>query len=253
VSTASVYTDADIELTVEADRAVVYDRLGGSYFMCGVEALPARVRRGLTPYPRRQVSLSAAVLLVLAAVSLALVNGFLATSTPWEGVGPTAWLIVLGYAGLSVGLHEYTHIVLLRMFGRAHDAVGFRMHYVVFPAVYVRMGQSALLPRAERAVVHVGGVTVNLAVNLIGFVLVLHDLLTREARLALHLVAISLIFNVIPIMSSDGYRTLMALSGTSELKRMAANPPWLLALKVLGVVVACFVGLRLVQTAVSWL
>lgn len=230
------YLADSMEVTAEGDTVVVHDRRSDRYFLTERERLPAEVQAGLTDATshvsdsQSGVLLGSTVLLILATVFV----------LAFGEVGPTSFGGLMPalacYGVVSVAVHEGAHLWALHHCGRRADRVGFKMHYLVLPAFYVRMNQSVLLARAERIFVHVAGVFANLT---LGLLLMLANLLwwrAAAAQEAFGIVAVSILLNCAPFLNSDGYRVILALSNTHELKDRRRNPRWIVALKAVSVV-----------------
>ena len=169
------------------------------------------------------------ILFVLAVANIvAALQGSISSSVP------LAMIVFVPYIIFSIILHEGAHILALRGFGRRHDKVGFKLHYVILPAFYVRMSQSHLLDRYERLVVHAAGIVSNLALNLLLFTI--NDLWIRSANLsmALNFATVALIANALPFLNSDGYRVILALGDVPERRRFKENPQWIQVVKIVS-------------------
>ena len=239
-----VYADDRCEIRISGGRAVVFDRVEQAYYRAPIESVPdsieiaARVQRSLVP------TWAAWSIVGMLPVLLA-VNAML---LPMSTKSADSFAAVAVYLVLSVVIHEGAHILALRGFGRSVDRVGFKLNHRVFPAFYVRMNQSLLLSRQEQIVVHAAGVLVNLAAN--ALVLTTNALTVQSAAIevAAHLVFIAVAWNVVPILDSDGYRVLLALAGIDAARRLRSNPPWLIGIKVAGIVFIIVVAVRAALT-----
>lgn len=225
---------------------VVFDRLAGKYFRAPVEVLPSSVREAARS-ERSLVPPWCAWAIVATLPALVLANFLLLprTSHPTHALGTT--LAVL-YLAASVVVHEFAHFIALRAFGRRPDGFGFKLNHYVFPAFYVRMNQSLLLSRPEQVVVHASGVAVNLVTNAV--VLAVNAVTVRSAALdvAAQLTFIAVVWNVVPMLNSDGYRVMLALTRTDATRRLDANPRWLIVVKAFGIVFILFVVIKTVIT-----
>ncbi len=160
---------------------------------------------------------------------------FLGLASPGQA-GLDSILPLVTFAFLTIAVHEAGHVLALRWFGRKADKVGFKLHFVVLPAFYVRMNESLLLSKYEKVVVHSAGICANVILNSIAIVVNLTVLHSDGLLLAIQLMVLSLVFNAVPFLNSDGYRVILALTGTNELKSKLANPWWVKALKLTSVV-----------------
>lgn len=123
---------------------------------------------------------------------------------------------------------------MLRLLGRRHDKVGFKLHYWILPAFYVRMNQSVLLSRNEKVVVHGAGIWINLTINALLILLNAWIIKSPDLNVALTLAIVTLAANALPVLNSDGYRVLLALADVNELKDWRRNPAWIVRIKVLS-------------------
>ena len=237
-----VYADDRCEIRISGGRAVVFDRVEQAYYRAPIESVPdsiriaARIQRSSVPTWTAWSIVG--ILPVLLAVNAMLLPTSTKSADSFAAVATAVYLV------LSVVIHEGAHILALRGFGRSVDRVGFKLNHRVFPAFYVRMNQSLLLSRQEQIVVHAAGVLGNLAAN--ALVLTTNALTVQSAAIevAAHLVFIAVAWNVAPILNSDGYRVLLALVGVDAARRLRSNPPWLIGIKVAGIVFIVVVAVR---------
>lgn len=238
------YVDDRCEVRLSLGEATIHDRATGRYYRAPVDGLPLAWRRSAEPVSTRVPTWVAPTATALTA-ALFVVNLSLLPTGLGAFTAATVPLLAL-YLGLSVGLHEAAHVVALRVFGRRIDGVGFKMNHWVFPAFYVRMNQSRLIGRPEQVVVHGAGAAANLAMN--ALLLAVNalwlgwDVLTSCA----HFVFVSIAWNLVPVLGSDGYRILLAVTGTQAARSLRNNPVWLIALKIVSVGLAIVAGLRLI-------
>ncbi len=221
---------------------MIFDRVKAEYYRAPVDAVPEAIRAAARPrrssIPPWAAWSTAGLVLVLLVLNAVLLRASVQPLDAASGV------ISAGYLLVSIVLHEAAHVVALLQFGRSIDRVGFKLNHRVFPAFYVRMNQSLLLSRGEQVVVHASGALVNLSLNLA--VILLNGVTIQSSALsvATSVVFIAIGWNVLPILNSDGYRVLLALTATDAARRLIANPPWLIAVKVLGVASTVLVVLR---------
>lgn len=242
------YRDPEVEVRVTDGVAVLHDLVGDRYFEARREDLPGGVVSGLVPYrPRVGRRTGGSVLAALAV--LGVVNLAFLLSWPDPRLGSRAWAVVAGFTVMNIVLHEGAHVLALRFFGRRIDGVGFRMHYVLFPAFYVRMSQSHMLGKYEKVCVHGAGVCTNLAVNVVTILGVTVSGGAPDLEAAVRFVAFAAMINALPVLGSDGYRVVLALTGVAERRDRARNPPWVRWAKIVGVVLVVWYGLSVVLDA----
>jgi putative peptide zinc metalloprotease protein len=228
-----VYADDRCEVRISGPRAVVFDRSERTYYRAPVDALPPSIRIAARPQRSSVPSWAAWSFVGLLPVLLVLNMALMPTSTRAthvaDGIAAAVYLIV------SIIVHEGSHVVALHRFGRSVDRVGFKLNHRVFPAFYVRMNQSLLLSRQEQVTVHAAGALVNLAGNAIVIVLNASTVRSSAVDFAAIVVFIAVSWNAVPVLDSDGYRILLALTRTDAARPLRANPPWLILVKAAGV------------------
>jgi putative peptide zinc metalloprotease protein len=230
-------------MRLSGDDATLFDRRDGRYYRTSISNLPPEALARSVPV-RPVFSRVTAGALTLATFGCLLANLFV-LSEPRAAAEPEAAMVPALYLLVSIVLHEAAHIGALRLCGRRIDRIGFKMNYWVFPAVYVRMNQSLLLGRSEQAVIHLAGVTSNLAVNATLGLLNLLVIHSDSLAIGVHVVFVAVIWNLAPILGSDGYRTLLAATGIPAARRLRENPPWLIALRLGGWIAALAFSIRL--------
>ncbi len=246
--TELVFRDASVEVRVTGDDAIVHHRALDKYYHAPRSSLPQHYREHLAPYHSRVSAMAANVFLAIAVTLLAL---NLIAITRISIAGATRWapLVLVAYTGVNLAIHEGAHIVALRLLGRRIDKVGFKMHYYILPAFYVRMNQSHLLSKHERMIVHGAGAFVNLTVNLV-LILTLWDRFP-DLNVALKFVGWAIAINALPVLNSDGYRVVLALADHAERRSIHQNPHWIIMVKYLSVVLVSAYGLSLTYSALT--
>jgi len=124
--------------------------------------------------------------------------------------------------------------VALRICGRKADKIGVKMNYLIFPAFYVRMNQILLLPASDKVLVHIAGIWVNLAINLLLFALNALWVHSSDLGHSLAFAVVTLSVNALPVLNSDGYRCLLAWADVNEHIDSRRNPPWVFGLRILS-------------------
>lgn len=213
---------------------MVFDRTRRAYYRAPLDAVPSSLFHAARPQ-RSTVPTWAVWLLIGLLVALLVVNALLLPPITRQPLTPEM-ITAAVYLAVSIGLHEGSHVLALRAFGRSFDKIGFKLNHWVFPAFYVRMNQTLLLSRQEQVCVHAAGLLVNLAVN--AAVLACNSWVGQSPALdfAAGAVFIAAAWNAVPFLNSDGYRVLLSVIGTDTTRELRANPPWLVSLKVVGVV-----------------
>lgn len=226
------YRDSDMEVYLNGSKAVVHDIAKNKYFQIDEWGIPNAVRAKLVQSVSRVNMLQA---YIFTGAILCLLLGNLFVSSIYSSTVPLSFLyLFVPYIVASVIVHESAHLLCLKTFGRKHDKVGFKLHYFIFPAFYVRMNQSLLLSRAEKIIIHGAGVAANLIINsiLLGLNLILFK--SNALTITLNLTASALAYNMLPILNSDGYRMLLAFANINEFKYLKNNPAWIWIIKIVG-------------------
>jgi len=239
------YVDEITEVVITDNIAVVHDKTEDKYFQMDRTKLPDRILNEALPTVSQVAAPFTFGFLWIGVALLVLNVGYSLISSP----EPTAMFFVwfVPYILISVIIHERAHLVALRIFGRKHDKVGFKMHYIILPAFFVQMNQSVLLARNEKIVVHAAGIWVNLFV--IGCLIMLNAILigSDDLGVALTFAVVTLSYNAVPVLNSDGYRVLLALADVNELKERKRNPRWIRRIKttswILVVCYGCYIGI----------
>lgn len=231
-----IYGDEYYELRVSGPKAIIHDKKQDTYFETERSAVPDEVTQRLVPYLTK-VSPLGGLCVIISLCILCIVNLYSALRTPKGIPGPYGVLILATYAMLSIILHESAHIAILRLCGRPIDKVGFKLHYYIFPAFYVRMSQSHMLAKFERVAVHGAGIIANLTVNIVLYAVNFITIDSRGLYVALNFVTISLVANALPLLNSDGYRVLLAMVDLAERKGVRNNPRWLQVVKLISVLI----------------
>lgn len=244
-ATARRYADSSVEIIFQNGMAVVRRLSDERYFQVKADKVPSEyfeLSRELKPsfpswLPKGMVFSS--LLLYVASVGVSLL--------PAGDLSAGRYFLLTTVAILApnIILHECAHLLSLRHCGRKADKVGVKLHYFILPAFYVRMNQSHLIPRSDKIVVHSSGVFASLAINLVVQVVNLVFIRSMTLHEVCGYVVYVLTFNILPILKSDGYRTLLAIMNVNEGVRMRTNPFWLTFLNVLSLILVSIYGIFL--------
>ncbi|WP_213280701.1 hypothetical protein [Cellulomonas hominis] len=242
--------DDDVELFRDGPRTVVKERATRRFFEVDSSALPDlewQPTSALLGTPLFRVYL---VLLVLGLVGSVPLAGTIAAQLSTSDLRAPYWWLIATYIAVQTLLHEGGHLLALRMMGRRPDRVGFKLNFVVFPAFYVRMNDVHLLVRRDKVVVHTAGLMVNGLVNLVA---ITTWSFTRVPALgfAVLLFTPGLVANSLPLLRSDGHKTLLAALGVNERRRMRDNPPLLIGLHAASWAMAAWTSAAVVVRLVS--
>lgn len=116
-------------------------------------------------------------------------------------------IMMVFYSLISIIIHELSHIAAFHFLGRNFDKIGFKINYI-FPSFYVKMNDVYMLPQNEKFIVHSAGIFINLLVNCTIFLVAL-EIKNRYLIAITQIFGIEVMWNVIPILDSDGYKILL--------------------------------------------
>lgn len=153
---------------------------------------------------------------------------------------------LIAYASCQIAIHEVGHYTALKMMGRSPDKVGFKLNYGVFPAFYVRMNDSHLLVRTDRYVVHSIGIVINGIITIIAFAILWIIPLGSNWLFVFAWYAIAMAYNCIPILNSDGFKSLLVLVNQREAKSFQDNSLLVQAIIIISYCVAAVYTVRVV-------
>ncbi len=135
----------------------------------------------------------------------------------------TSILAFLTFRYISVFLHEVSHGLSLKVFGRTPGFMGFTVIGII-PAFYCDVTEAWMLDKEERLKVSFAGVYIELLLSLF-FILIyfiFYDLHVRiVASLFLTSTILGIVLNLTPIFKLDGYYILADLLGIYNLRSKA--------------------------------
>jgi len=237
------YEDTDVELLCHTDHTIAKNKTTQRIYQIETSALP----EGIAWKPARSAVSDSLMTAYLSCFTLLLganlVAAFVLRPTlKVSSLDGSGWAILLGYTVLQLAAHEASHIATFRAFGRRPDRVGFKLNFGVFPAVYVRMNDSHLLLPREKFIVHSAGLLAN---SLIASVFIAANwcIQSDPATLAASVFAFGLWANSMPILRSDGHKSLLALLDIVERRKLRDNPKLVIWLYTASWVVAGFLSL----------
>lgn len=127
------------------------------------------------------------------------------------------WLV------LNIYLHEMAHIKTLNMLGGYTKGMKFRFTMCIFPTFFVDTSDSYLLAKIDRVLVYMAGLFFNALLSLIlYFIIITFNL--PFLYLGFELVVIPIIFNLIPLLNTDGYNVLLAMINVYPFEKSRKNP-----------------------------
>lgn len=234
----------EMEVVVQGERSIVFDKARNKYYQIPTTGVPADIIEK-TVYRNTLVTPLFAYAFVIAGIFLLIANLAISMTQNAALSYQFIWFFV-PYILFSVVLHEGAHIVALRMMGRDYDKLGFKLHYFILPAFYVRMNQSILLSKYEKMVVHGSGIVVNLFTNMCLFILNLLVFNSSEVYSSVIFATVTLAYNAVPMLNSDGYRVLLAVADINERKKHGNNKLWIRVIKTVSWVVVMLYGIGIV-------
>lgn len=212
------------EIFIEGSRIVIKDKIHHKYYENFLDSESKVNLAGMRIHTPKVSKVFALVFLFLFLI-LCLYTYFFQQNYPVENVSLTVVSIVTIalYLIINVALHEMAHVLSLKYMGRKYNKIGFKMNYYVFPGVYVQMNELHMLSKYEKVVVHGAGIFLNLiCINLLQ-VLNFTYIHSNELLIAFLVFKYSLIWNIIPLLNSDGVKILMTLTNQTEKTNFRSN------------------------------
>lgn len=142
------------------------------------------------------------------------------------------------YLFFNIFVHELGHIKSMNLFGRSHNRVGFKMNYYVFPCVYVQLNEIYMLSKREKLFVHSAGIFINLFITLVVEILNILFFHSLVLSFSYTFFLFALLWNMVPILNSDGYKILITLLNKDELENSKKNHWLIKIIQVIGVLAA---------------
>ncbi|OJG27711.1 hypothetical protein RU98_GL002414 [Enterococcus caccae] len=219
------------------------------YFKNEIDNLPTSILSSLKEYVPKIRGLSFAVFIFLFAFLL--IGNFILVKHADVSIQAIpisdylAYLFLVGYLLFNICTHEIGHIKALNYMGRKHQKIGFKLNYYVFPAVYVEMNEVYLLAKTEKIVVHLAGVITNYVIINLFQVLNLLFFSSKTIDSAFIFFSYALLWNLLPILNSDGYKVLITLFNIDELDNKRKNHMIVKTIQGLSILLA-------IWTVISW-
>ncbi|MCY9089613.1 peptidase [Bacillus mojavensis] len=156
------------------------------------------------------------------------------------------WIIIVVYFIMNIVLHEMGHIYSLKYFGKKFDKVGFKLNFYVFPAFYVQLNATYMISRNEKIIVHLFGLFINYFVINTLETINQFTISSEPLTMAFMLFSSTLLWNLVPILNSDGYKILLAFLSLDEYSRFKTNHWLVLTIQIIGISLA-------VNSVVHWI
>lgn len=146
--------------------------------------------------------------------------------------------IFVSYMIFNVFIHELGHIKSMNFFGRKHNKVGFKMNFYVFPSFYVQLNDIYMLSKKEKLIVHSAGIYINLFIILT--IQIINTLFLKMDMLSVSYIffSLALLWNVIPVLNSDGYKILLTILNKDEFENSKKNHFIIKIIQIIGVLLA---------------
>lgn len=155
-------------------------------------------------------------------------------------------VILIIYFIVNIIFHELGHIYSLKFFGKDWDKFGIKLNFYVFPAFYVQLNETYMLSRRDKILVHSFRLFINY--TFINSLQLINLLFLQDYNLTLSFMLFSstLIWNLIPMLNSDGYKIMLACLSLDEFSTFTKNHWIVLLVQCISLIIA-------INTLVHWL
>lgn len=242
------FEDDKYEILVQRN-VFIKDKISGDYYKSSVDSLTEDQLSYFKSY-KEKVS-SKFFHLFLCCTAILLISNYTYLIKLQNELSPLIYgwkmtIIIVVYFILNIVIHELGHILSLRFFGKNYDKVGFKLNFYVFPAFFVQMNDTYMLSRNEKIIVHLFGLFINyLLVNtleIVNQIAISSESLTK----AYMFFSATLLWNLVPILNSDGYKILLAFLGMDEYSHFRTNHWLVRTIQVVGISIA-------LNTVIHWI
>ncbi|AJH78996.1 MULTISPECIES: hypothetical protein [Bacillaceae] len=242
------FEDEDYEIFVQK-HVFIKDKKSGEYYKNRLDSLTEKQLTRLKTYKEKvPTKLFYAFLCVIAILFVFNYTHLMKLQHELSPLiyGWKMWIVIGGYFIVNIFFHELGHILSLKFFGKKFDKFGFKLNFYVFPAFYVQMNETYMLSRNEKIIVHASGLFINyLFVNIVETVNQLtfsFEPLTK----AYMFFSSTLLWNLVPVLNSDGYKIVLAFLDLDEYNSIKKNHWLVLTIQIIGVCIAA-------NTIVHWI
>ncbi|MCI2791607.1 MULTISPECIES: peptidase [Staphylococcus] len=155
-------------------------------------------------------------------------------------------IVLILYFITNIVLHELGHIYSLKYFGKKFDKIGVKLNYLIFPAVFVQMNETYMLSRIDKIVVHSAGIFINFTI--INIIQLINEFTLHSYTLSLAFIFFSstMIWNLVPLLNSDGYKIMLASLSLDEFSHVTKNHWLVIIFQTIGLLIA-------LNTLIHWL
>ncbi|MCY9424723.1 peptidase [Bacillus spizizenii] len=242
------YEDEEYEVIVQ-NNVFIKDKKSGEYYKNNLNSLTDEQLLHFEIY-KEKVSPSFFYLFLFFTATMFLLNYIhlikLQNELTTVIFGWEMWIIIASYFIMNIVLHEMGHIYSLKFFGKNFDKFGFKLNFYVFPAFYVQLNETYMLSRNEKIIVHLFGLFINYFIINILEIINLFTISSEPLTMAFMLFSSTLLWNLVPILNSDGYKILLAFLSLDEYSRFKTNHWLVLTIQIIGVGLA-------VNSVVHWI
>ncbi len=181
-------------------------------------------------------SLILIILYWLLFVTLIVLNGRIMVYVQIEGLVSIKYFVIalLLYMIVFVIIHELGHLYMLRRAGKKANRVGFKFNYI-FPSFFVQINESHMLDKVQKLYIHSGGLMnsliLNVAVYYVGLVFKISVMVAVSAYMS-----VTIVYNLLPIMNSDGFKILITCLNKVEKKEMKQNGIIINGIKAINII-----------------
>lgn len=242
------YEDEKYEIFVQ-NNVFIKDKISGEYYKNSLKSLTDEQLSYFNNYKERVSSKCFYMFLIFA--GLLFIFNYIYLVKLQNELSPliNGWnmsIIIVIYFIVNIAFHEMGHILSLKYFGKNFDKIGFKLNFYVFPSFYVQMNDTYMLSRNEKVIVHLFGLMTNYfvisTIEIVNLLTVSSESLTK----AYMFFSATLLWNLVPVLNSDGYKTLLAFLNLDEYSHIKTNHWLVLTIQIVGVCIA-------LNTVIHWI
>lgn len=242
-----IYEDQNYEILAQ-NHIFIKDKKNKTYYHNNIDSIDSNTLNKFKKYPEK-INQFHFCLYVLFIIVMIITNNIYVLKlqkivTP--NFNNTILVVLISYFLINIICHELGHIYSLKFFGRKIDKVGFRLNFYVFPSFYVQMNETYLLSQIDKIIVHSFGLFVNFTfINLTQLLNIL-TINNYSLTLAYILFSSTMIWNLVPMLNSDGYKIMLASLSLDEFSNFTKNHWLVLIFQLIGVSIA-------LNTLIHWI
>jgi hypothetical protein len=140
---------------------------------------------------------------------------------------------LLIYLFIFIIFHELGHLYMLYISGRKANKIGFKFNYI-FPSFYVQINEIYMLDKIQKLYIHSGGLMASLIMNVgtyvMGCIFNINVLMAVSTYMS-----VTIVYNMIPLMNSDGYKILITFLNRAEKKDAKNNCKLISIIRVINI------------------